>query len=379
MRVLYDFQAFMQKYGGISRCFSELLYNMSKDVDFVVSVKNSPNVYLKEMNLDTKCENLNLLERFLLYSNSFQGKIIRKVMKKIFNYPISLNENELLSIKSLKRGDFDVFHPTYFSDYFLEYLKGKPFVLTIHDMIPELFPEYYKQNDIQVVNKKKLASLAAHIVAVSENTKKDIVNLLGIPESKITVVYHGGPDVVEIKNVKKYDFKFVLYVGGRGQYKNFREFLMQFRYLIKLEPDLKLVCTGSEFSDEEVDFINSLGLENCVIHYFVSSSELYNFYMQADAFVYPSKYEGFGIPILEAFACGCPVILNDASCFPEIAEDAALYFRTDEECSFIECYNKLKDREFKSDLVQKGYSRLKFFSWEKAAKELEFVYKRVLE
>ncbi|MBO5798510.1 MAG: hypothetical protein J6R41_00570, partial [Paludibacteraceae bacterium] len=79
MRVLYDFQAFMQKYGGISRCFSELLYNMSKDVDFVVSVKNSPNVYLKEMNLDTKCENLNLLERFLLYSNSFQGKIIRKV------------------------------------------------------------------------------------------------------------------------------------------------------------------------------------------------------------------------------------------------------------------------------------------------------------
>lgn len=101
--------------------------------------------------------------------------------------------------------------------------------------------------------------------------------------------------------------------------------------------------------------------------------------MQADAFVYPSKYEGFGIPILEAFACGCPVILNDASCFPEIAEDAALYFRTDEECSFIECYNKLKDREFKSDLVQKGYSRLKFFSWEKAAKELEFVYKRVLE
>ena len=96
-----------------------------------------------------------------------------------------------MTIEELQKGEYDIFHPTFFDDYFLPYLKGKPFVLTIHDMIPELYPLFFRPDDIHIILKRKLAPLAKAIIAVSENTKQDIVRILGIPEEKIHVVYHG--------------------------------------------------------------------------------------------------------------------------------------------------------------------------------------------
>ena len=97
--------------------------------------------------------------------------------------------NLTYSINRIEKGDYDVFHPTFFDDYFVKHLNGKPFVLTIHDMIPELFSTSDK---LQIENKKRLAQSASHIIAVSEKTKEDIVELLKIPEDKISVIYHGA-------------------------------------------------------------------------------------------------------------------------------------------------------------------------------------------
>lgn len=118
--------------------------------------------------------------------------------------------------------------------------------------------------------------------------------------------------------------------------------------------------------------IKSMGLEQSVIHCFVSSEELYSLYKYAKAFVYPSCYEGFGIPILESFLCKCPVILNNASCFPEIAGDAAIYFNENGPYAslreVLKQFMELSPLEV-DEYKQKGLERVKLFSWEESAKK----------
>jgi len=123
--------------------------------------------------------------------------------------------------------------------------------------------------------------------------------------------------------------------------------------------------------------IEKLNLKERIIHTFVMTEELFNLYHHALAFVYPSEYEGFGMPILEAFACDCPVLLNESSCFREIGGDAALYFKMDSDKSnFVEVYNTLQyQREM---LIAKGRERLHNFSWEKSANKLADIYRQCI-
>jgi len=287
--------------------------------------------------------------------------------------------NRNYSIKLLNEGNFDVFHPTYFSDYFLPYLNGKPFVLTIHDMIPELYPQYFKRDDFQIRMKKELAPLASAIVAVSETTKRDVIRILGIPEEKVHVVYHGCsfPTVENIKPL--YSFPYILYVGARYAYKNFIPFINNIEPVLNKYKNLKVVCTGSPFNDKELKLFEELNIQNRMMHRWVKDdTELYALYRHAVCFVYPSEYEGFGIPILEAYQTGCPVMLNDASCFPEIAGDAAVYFEM--KSNHSDLAEKLEnvltmstiERE---NLLAKQCKRLARFSWEKSAEKLSHIYR----
>ena len=326
MRILFDSQAFtMQTHGGISRCFVELYKNLPKDIEARFSVYESDNVYIKELvNVNPKGY---IFDHFICRYR-FPGKWRLHVWTDRFRkhkyYP-EYNNNR--TIEELQKGDFDIFHPTFFNDYFLSHLQGRPFVLTIHDMVPELFPQYFRQDDFQIVMKRKLAPLANAIIAVSENTKKDIIKLLGIPEEKIHVIYHGCSLPTPEKMPRPFSFPYILFVGNRLGYKNFFPFVKGITPILKRHQDLHVVCTGGPFHETENAFLKETGIKGRFIHQWVAKDEdLFSLYHHAVCFIYPSEYEGFGIPILEAYQADCPVMLNRKSCFPEIAGDAAIYF-----------------------------------------------------
>lgn len=382
MKVLYDPQAFdMQTHGGVSRCFAELYAHRPAFVDASIFIKETNNVYLKDLGFPEAgdvykhflCAKDTKLKHFLfkLTYNLKYGKFSRWDKRPL------INQYETESV--IKKGDFDIFHPTFFDDYFLPFLGKKPFVITVHDMIPEIFSMDHSQA------KQKLAVIpkAAHIIAVSGQTKKDLVRIMNVPEEKVSVVYHGADEEPYIpSSTAPFAEEYILYVGTRYEYKNFKAFCKSCVGILKRHPQLKIVCTGVPFSPEEIQLFESLGIKDRMVHRFVQTrQELFDLYHYAITFVYPSKYEGFGIPILEAYKADCPVMLNRASCFPEIAGDAAVFFdlnseKSDFEEQFETLYRLTGDE--RGELIQRQRERMKLYSWSKSAAQLADVYKDVL-
>lgn len=385
MRVLYDYQAFtFQRYGGVSKCFCELMAHLPEVCRYEIGVKSTANVHL--LNTPSIADGIGKAELTFdsfLGGISFRGKgRIYSLMNKVSPYfPSEDRMNKKYSIELLRKGEYDVFHPTFFDSYYLNYLNGKPFVLTIHDMMPELYPQYFKKNDPQIVGKRLLVDKAAAIIAVSNQTKQDIVRILGVDERKIHVVYHGSPQSKGEPIGKLVDYPYYLYMGTRGCYKNFLPMLADFAAYWKKGHSEKLICTGPEFSTDELKVINQLGIRDKVVHYKASDSDVCSLYAYAVAFVYPSLYEGFGMPILEAFSHGCPVVLNRKSCFPEVAGDAALYFDSNgHDSDLTEVLEKMAAFSIaqRDDLIRRGYERNMLFSWTDSAKKLAGVYESIM-
>lgn len=383
MKVLYDPQAFdMQTHGGVSRCFAELYAHRPAFVDASISIKETNNVYLKDLGFPEAgdvykhflCAKDTKLKHFLfkLTYNLKYGKFSRWDKRPL------INQYETESV--IKKGDFDIFHPTFFDDYFLPFLGKKPFVITVHDMIPEIF----SMDHSQAKQKLEVIPKAAHIIAVSGQTKKDLVRIMNVPEEKVSVVYHGADEESYIpSSTAPFAEEYILYVGTHYEYKNFKAFCKSCVGILKRHPQLKIVCTGVPFSPEEIQLFESLGIKDRMVHRFVQTrQELFDLYHYAITFVYPSKYEGFGIPILEAYKADCPVMLNRASCFPEIAGDAAVFFdlnseKSDFEEQFETLYRLTGDE--RGELIQRQRERMKLYSWSKSAAQLADVYKDVLK
>lgn len=385
MKILYDYQMFNnQQIGGISRYFYEIANNNNLD-EIIFGLKYTDNLYLQQSSKFTFISDPNSYKNF--YPNlGFRGKHkLYNLRNKLFKK--NLFDNKKMSINLLEKGDFDVLHSTYYDPYFLEYIGNKPHVMTIHDMIYEKLPEFYKSNDKTAYNKRIIAEKASHIITISEYTKKDIMDLYDIPEEKISVVYHGSSLKSDIKSVNySEDFKeiirkkYILFTGTRFGYKNFNFFVRAISNLLKNDDDLYLVCTGSSFTSEEKDLFFELQINNKILHYFANDSDLYTLYNKAQFFVFPSYYEGFGIPILEAFEAECPVILANASCFPEIAGDAALYFNPKSKSELEYCCKELlNNTTLRAELIKKGNERKQFFSWKKASNEIREIYKKNLQ
>lgn len=381
MKILYDYQAFvMQKFGGVSRCFAELVKHLPLGVDFDLGVRESDNAYIQDI---AGVKPLGYKFQHFICNYNFKGKWqLHKLYEKIIGGHYYPNYNHSMIVEALDKGNYDIFHPTFFNDYFLQHLKGKPFVLTIHDMIPEKYPQYFPRDDFQIIKKRKLAKLANAIIAVSENTKKDIIDILNITEEKIHVVYHGCSFPVFSNPKKLIEKPYILHVGTRNLYKNFNLFIKHSLPFLRNHPDIIIVCTGPSFSGEESKILSDYKIEDRVIHYWAQTDEeLFSLYHNAICFAYPSEYEGFGIPILEAYTSECPVLLNRSSCFPEIAGDAAVYFKMDDKssniCEKLEYINSMSNDE-KRELLNKQKKRLKMYSWEKSAKQLSDVYKSLM-
>ncbi len=356
-KILYDHQIFVyQEFGGISRYFYELMNGFEKDEDvrFDLSLAYSNNQYIKNRNFRFK-------NRLLHYLN-MRG------------------ERKLLLGK-----DYDVFHPTYFNPYFLEYLGNKPFVLTIYDMVYELFPQIYSRRDKTGAYKKLLAPKATKIIAISENTKRDIIRQFGIKEDKIEVIYLANSlaaGTIEKGKGAVSDLpqKYLLFVGNRRVYKNFDLFVESISSLLQDDNGLHLVCAGGgKFTPSEIAGLEKLGIMHKVTQRHFDDNKLAQFYRNALAFIFPSLYEGFGIPILEAFSCGCPVIASNISSLPEIAGNAAAYFDPADTMSISNAVKKvINNDDLRRELRSRGYDRLKGFSWEKTATGTKKLYQSIL-
>lgn len=380
MKVLYDYQAFyMQRYGGVSNCFVQLISNLPSSAQYQIALRESDNEHLIASAL-LNVEPTRLREDNFLLNKHFKGRErLYGACSRYFPSLTSLGRNRIYAKRILSQGKFDIFHPTYFDDYFLKYLHEIPFVLTIHDMIPERlgFPE-----DMQTRNKRRLAHLASHIIAVSEYTKNDIIELLHVPSSKISVIYHGAPEYNDVQGCKPlFDGKYILFVGRRDSYKNFIPMIDAIAPVLKKYEDLFVLCTGPEFTPFELSHFKSKHIIKHLVHMNVKDEELGNLYSNALFFIYPSLYEGFGIPILEAYKSNCPVMLNNKSCFAEIAGDSAIYFVLDE-CqsnleSVIDSFLCMTDEE-KRRLLCRQRDRLNAYSWKKSAEKLVKVYESVL-
>ncbi len=386
MRVFFDYQAFeMQRIGGVSRSYAELVSHLCNEgADCIVGIKESDNVYLREKRIAQGVKPL-----YYRHEKLFEGRRLFKGQRVLTRKALGLwnitddclHFNKDYCVKLLKRQRFDVFEPTFFDSYFLPYLKEKPFVTTVHDMIPELMPSQYGA-DCQIVQKRRLCPLAAHIHVPSTRTKEDLVNILNILPERITVIPHGRPEYADDDCLKHplFDFPYILYVGERNGYKNYSSFIEECSKIIQRFPEMHIVCTGKDFNNNERRRLADLDMGANVVHRFVDEAALRNLYHYAVAFVFPSAYEGFGFPIIEAFVNDCPVMLNNASCFPEVAGDAALYFDINEPGDLYERFAAfyLSGTDLRERMIQKGRAQAEQYSWGKSAKMLKRIYDSLL-
>lgn len=360
MKILFDHQAFDQRYGGVSRYHYELIKGLifeKQEVDIST--------------IFSECE-------YLLSDDSI--KIINLLRKKKFKGRYRINEilqsiNQLYSIHKIRKGNYDIFHPTYYSPYFLKSLK-KPFVVTVHDFVHEKFDG---ENYSEINNKKLMIQKADKIIAISENTKSDIISYYTVPIEKITVIYHGFKKLGNHSEIKNNYGNYILFVGKRVEYKNFFRFLLAASRIMHEDKTLRIVCTGFPFNKNELSYIDNLQISGRVVVVSANEQLLNSLYKYAHVFVYPSLYEGFGMPILEAFANNCPICISNTSCFPEIATKAALYFDPYDVNSIYDAMkNILYNTHLREDLIKAGQIRLLDFSWDKTVRETMSVYKSLL-
>ena len=359
MKVFYDHQIFSyQRIGGVSKYFAEILRRMPREM-WDTSTWLSNNQYVKEYGLfDAKP---------FLPNKDFKGK--SRIMLEL-GIPYTLYK--------LSKRDYDVYHQTHYERFSLCGIGNKPMITTFHDM------NFFTINRNERLMRDTMLSLnrADKVIAISNNTKKGLINDLGVKEEKIVVIYHGVDKVqtVSCRTNKIFEFPYILYVGSRNQaFKNFGLFIKAFSIISCKYNDLHLVCTGKDFDKKENEVINELGIKGKCHTIFASEEELNRLYRDSLFFVYPSKSEGFGMPILEAMQNNCPCILADASCFPEIAQDAALYFNPNSIDELVaQMEYALVNPTAIEKLIKKGEERVSSFSWEKTASEHINVYKSVL-
>ena len=287
-----------------------------------------------------------------------------------------------------------VYHPTYYRDPFLVWSRA-PIVSTIHDMIHELYPHYfsleYQSRISSYTRSKKNAIFASkQIIAVSNSTKSDILAAYpGINSDLISVIYHGSCHIrdflrtADAARIATFSFSrdpFFLYVGSRLHYKGFSMLVDAFKGFICQTgaANARLICVGAPFTCAEQILLNQIGFNNKVQALQVSNSDLAVLYTGCVCLIYPSRYEGFGLPLIEAMAAGSRVICSDIPSSREIAGDYAMFFPPHEVKSLIQLLISTYTTQTPSKLRSSLIAYASRFTWKDCASRTLEVYLRSL-
>ncbi len=364
MKILFDGQIYAnQVTGGINRYFANIISRLPKNYHpTITKIHRVVSQYPEHPNL-----------------SSLSGKRFHLRPKRL---SLALEKLQFQYLTAQQK--FDLIHPTYYSlltrqeanDY------SCPVVLTVYDMIHEHFPKLFARNDTTTEAKRKAILSAQAIICISENTKKDLLELYAVPEERITVTYLGSELDISLSYGEEVvpSQPYFLYVGSRYKYKNFDGMLAAFAKVVSRKSEIRLCVVGAPFNSEEKQWIADLRLDNYIEHYrYASDHHLAKLYRCSIAFVYPSRYEGFGIPPLEAMACGTVAIAANASSIPEVVGDAGLLFEPNATGELTEIMLSILDHPAERDrLIAKGFERAKKFSWDKTAAQTMAVYQSVI-
>jgi glycosyltransferase involved in cell wall biosynthesis len=364
-KVVFDDQVFCwQEFGGISRYFYELAKRVANERDFSSTVV-APlyvNRYLAEGGVNVKGMHIPKARN--------SGRIISAL-------------NSLVAPSFIRSARPDVLHETYFYRRRSLVPRGCRTVLTVFDMIQEKYPDYFLARDHTTEAKRAAVMRADRVICISSNTQRDLIDIFGVAPEKTVVIHlgftltnQGGPEA-PLRESRP----FLLYVGLRGRYKNFDALLTAYSSSAALRNNYSLVAFGGgRFSAVEVERIRALGLLDSVQQISGDDALLAGLYRQSTAFVYPSLYEGFGIPPLEAMSFDCPVICSNTSSLPEVVGDAACLFDpTDIDAMRAAIEKVVGFPDYHSDLVKRGRERIQHFSWDRTAKETVEVYRELLQ
>lgn len=294
----------------------------------------------------------------------------------------------------LKDSNIDIYHVPQ-NGVGLPEEKTCPFTITLHDVIPYRMPETVSDRYMKIFSEKipKIVSMTDGIITVSEFSKKDIVKSFGYPEDKIYVSYLSNEDIYKplkkdiCKNIIKKKYKiekdFIFYVGGFSLRKNIPGLIKAFSKLITLyDKEISLVIGGKTgpLCEEYKKLAEKLNIKDKVIFPgFIPLNDMPYFYNGANLFVYPSFYEGFGLPPVEAMACGTPVIASNTTCIPEIVQDGAKLvnpYDINDLCDSI--LQVLLDKKFSEKLRIFGLKRASNLSWRRCARETLSAYEKII-
>jgi len=316
--------------------------------------------------------------------NNFSFHEIKEKYFRLLRLPIKVS---LLAAKH----KFDIFHCTY---HIGPILKNCKLIITIYDLVSYIFPEMFKLKHCFIYNIMYpfLIKKGDIIIAISDNTKKDLINIFKIKEEKIKVTYVGIDnsycvikDKESIKTIlKKYNIvqPYILYVGTIEPRKNLVRLVYAFNKFKKQKTEHKLVIVGKKgwlYEELFKTVENTEYKKDIIFTGYVSVKDLIHIYNGADLFIYPSLYEGFGIPPLEAMACGIPVISSNTSSIPEVLGNAALLINPYNVREFVDGMNNLIfNKELRQKYIQEGFNKIKEYSWEKIAERTLKIYNEVM-
>lgn len=368
MRVAFDHRIFsLQRYGGVSRYFVEL-------------AKRLPGHGVSEVSVVAP-----LHVNGYLAADSARGFAPGKYVP----YPAALAgvvpsvvglADSILAPLAWRGANPDIVHETYFASKPVGRARRR--VVTVYDMHHELFPDELPAAGRWSAAKRAAVDRADHIICISENTRRDLVRLYGVDPACTSVVHLGHSMTVETNAAKVHRGEgrpSLLYVGNRLGYKNFSALLQAYSSSSVLREFELIAFGGHPLLPGERKEIRRLGITDRVRFESGSDQELAARYQSASAFVFPSKYEGFGLPPLEAMSHGCPVVCSNAGSIPEVVGDAGVYFDPNNPEELRTALERVATREqLQADLRARGYARIGEFSWDKCAAATAQIYREII-
>ncbi len=368
-------------FGYLTRNLVNNLIHYDKNNEYFIIGYRGINKFL------TLNKNVKTYEMFSMVEADFYQHFYRhtKLLEAIyFNHIIQSNNiDTLLTFSSGNR------------DYIINTLSICKTIKVFWDLIPLVFEDVYlkKKNEKRIFLKSlKAFEKSTAIISISNSSKNDLLKHINFPQNNIFTIYPGvasefspknKDQILKIKTKYKIKNKYLFYVGGYDFRKNIGAVIES---LLKIPKEIlknyQLVLAGNMYDKEKKLFTRmaqKLNVSNNLLFTgFVSNNDLPILYSGADIFLFPSLYEGFGLPLIEAMACGCPVIASNNSSIPEVVGDAALMVNPKNNVEIANAISKiLRNDQLKNNLINKGYERVKRFTWKNAAQETIKIFNKL--